>query len=294
MHILITGSNGQLGNEIKSLATLYPSWRFHFTDVQELDILDLEAIDAFMIQNKITAIVNCAAYTAVDKAESDLELCHKINAIGPENLAKAASTHKARFIHVSTDFVFSGNSCKPYVEEDKADPIGAYGATKYDGEVRVQKADPQSTILRTSWLYSSFGNNFVKTMLRLGKERDSLGVIFDQVGTPTYANDLAKAILVILASEASAYKPGMYHYSNEGVASWYDFTKAIHEIAGISCDVKPILAASYPLPAARPHYSVMNKEKIKQAYGIEIPYWKDALKQCMHLLKQDESPKNSQ
>lgn len=284
MQILITGSNGQLGSEIKSLSSQYPSWNFMFTDVQELDILNKEAVLRFVKTKKIDAIVNCAAYTAVDKAEEEQELSLAINAKGPENLALAAAEVNARFIHISTDFVFNGKAYQPYIEKDQTDPLGAYGSTKLEGEKRVINANPDATIVRTAWLYSSFGNNFVKTMLKLGKERDTLGVIFDQVGTPTYANDLAKAVLVILRAEKEQYQPGIYHFSNEGVASWYDFTKTIHEIAGITCDVKPILAASYPLPAARPHYSVLNKEKIKNTYGIEIPYWKDALKQCMKLL----------
>ncbi len=293
MNILVTGAKGQLGQELKSLSALHPKATFYFTDVEDLDILQLEQVQNFVVEHRIDALINCAAYTAVDKAESEQELCMQINAIGPENLAKAAAQVKARFIHISTDFVFNGNSYVPYTEMDAEDPLGVYGSTKLRGEKRVVQAYPQSVILRTSWLYSSFGNNFVKTMLRLGKEREQLGVIFDQVGTPTYAHDLAQAIMVILGSDDERYTPGIYHYSNEGVASWYDFTKAIHEIGGVDCKVQPILAEAYPLPAARPHYSVLNKAKIKSIFSIEIPYWRESLKKCMALLNEEIENKNN-
>lgn len=281
-NILVTGSNGQLGNEIQAIQHHYPLYTFFFTDVEELDILNATAVNAFVKDNAINYIINCAAYTAVDKAESDKELAYKINAIGPQNLAKAASDNNAIMVQVSTDFVFDGTGHRPYQEDDKTCPIGVYGDTKLDGEKFVVEACPQSYIFRTAWLYSAFGNNFVKTMIRLGEERDELGVIFDQVGSPTYAADLASAIMdVVEANTNGTAFYGIYHYSNEGVASWYDFTRAIHEIAKVKCKVSPIKTEAYPTPAKRPHFSVMDKSKIKATFGIEISYWREALKRCI-------------
>ncbi len=283
MNILITGANGQLGNELKKLENNYSGWNFFYGDLPEVDITNKTIIEEFTQQNNIKAIINCAAYTAVDKAEEDKELANKVNAIGPSILAKIAYSEEIQLIHVSTDFVFDGKNFQPYVENDKTAPISAYGETKLNGEQLVLKNCPSAIILRTSWLYSSFGNNFVKTMQRLGSERDQLNVIFDQIGTPTYAADLAGAILKILNSNEQ--KAGIFHYSNEGVASWYDFAKAIMELSNIECKVFPIPTSMYPTPAARPHYSVMNKQKIKDTFKIEIPYWRESLKTCIQELK---------
>ncbi len=276
-NILVTGSNGQLGSELKELAQ---NSNFIFTDVNELNILDEQAVLEIVKTKQVDCIINCAAYTAVDKAEEDKDFAFQLNAVGPENLAKAAHACNAKFIHVSTDFVFDGKAHRPLLETDTPNPISVYGSTKLAGEEKVLAILPSSIILRTSWLYSAFGGNFVKTMIRLGKERDELGVIFDQIGSPTWAHDLAKAIVEILDIPTENLG-GVYHYSNEGVASWFDFTKAIHEIANIECKVKPIETSAYPTPAARPHYSVMNKGKFKDTFNIEIPYWKESLEKCI-------------
>jgi dTDP-4-dehydrorhamnose reductase len=287
MKILITGANGQLGNEFRQKAALYPEWTFIYSDLPELDITNREQVDTLVKKEEITVIVNCAAYTAVDKAEgeNDKPLAFKVNVTGPKVLAEVAKANDALLIHVSTDFVFNGKNYLPYKEDDIKHPLSVYGQTKLDGELAIQTVDPAYVILRTSWLYSIYGNNFVKTMLRLGKERTELGVIFDQVGTPTWANDLATAILVIIENrEAGIVHKGIYHYSNEGVASWYDFSTEIMDIAGLTCMVKPIETSAYPTPASRPHYSVLNKAKIKSTYNLVIPHWKVSLKACMKLL----------
>ncbi|MEG0994271.1 MAG: dTDP-4-dehydrorhamnose reductase [Bacteroidales bacterium] len=279
-NILVTGSNGQLGNEIRVLSSNYPDLNFWFTDVAELDICDLDAIRDYVADKPLYAIINCAAYTAVDKAESDRELCEAINAQAPANLGVVATEKGAKMIQVSTDYVYSGTACKPYTESDPVAPVSVYGITKLEGEKRLLAVCENSVILRTSWLYSSFGNNFVKTMIRLGNERPQLGVIFDQVGTPTYARDLADVILKLIM--APEFVIGIYNYSNEGVCSWYDFARKIHEFAGIAtCEVKPIETADYPTPAQRPHYSVMNKKKLKNRFGIAIPHWEESLRECM-------------
>ncbi len=281
--ILITGSNGQLGSEMQVSSAHYPEYQFMYTDVAELDLTDAQAVESFFADNKPDAVVNCAAYTAVDKAEDDVELCYKINRDAIENLGRAAKNHHAVLIHVSTDYVFDGTSHIPYTEDMQVCPSSVYGKSKLAGEQALMAANPESIIIRTSWLYSSFGNNFVKTMLKLGNERDSLNVIFDQVGTPTYAADLADAIMQLVVSGKVA--AGIYHFSNEGVCSWYDFTKTIHALAGIQCEVKPIETKDYPTRTPRPHYSVLNKGKIKTVYGIQIPYWRDSLEKCIALLK---------
>ena len=282
MNILVTGCNGQLGNEIQLLERKYPEYTFYNTDVAELDITDAAAIERFIEENSINGIVNCAAYTAVDKAEDNEELCTKLNAEAPAFLARTIGQRGGWIIHVSTDYVFDGTKHTPYVETDDTCPNSVYGKTKLVGEFNILKYCEQSVIIRTAWLYSTFGGNFVKTMLRLGREKDQLGVIFDQIGTPTYARDLAIAIMTIIDK---GIVPGIYHFSNEGVISWYDFTKAIHRIAGIrSCTVRPLHTAEYPTPAARPHYSVLDKTKIKQTYGIDIPYWEESLEQCINKL----------
>lgn len=279
MNILVTGCNGQLGNEIQLLEREYPQHQWYNTDVQELDITDVNAIRQFVLEHQIDGIINCAAYTAVDKAEEQEELCTKLNAEAPAYLASAVGSRGGWMIQISTDYVFDGTSHVPYVEDDDTCPNSVYGRTKLVGELNVQKLCEKSMIIRTAWLYSTFGNNFVKTMIRLGKERSELGVIFDQIGTPTYAHDLAHVIMTVVRK---GIIPGVYHFTNEGVISWYDFAKAIHRIAGIkTCHVKPLHTAEYPTPARRPHYSVLDKTKIKKVYGIEIPYWEESLRDCL-------------
>jgi len=279
MNILITGCNGQLGNEIQLLQTQYAQHTWFNTDVNELDITDKAAIERFVEENEIGGIVNCAAYTAVDKAESDPQLARKLNADAPAFLAEAVAKRGGWMVQVSTDYVFDGTKYTPYVETDEPCPNSVYGQTKLEGEQAVSKLCPNAMIIRTAWLYSEFGNNFVKTMIRLGREREQLGVIFDQVGTPTYAHDLATAIMTAIDK---GIKPGVYHFSNEGVTSWYDFTKSIHRLAGINtCQVSPLHTAEYPTPASRPAYSVLDKTKIKDAYGIEIPHWEESLAKCI-------------
>ena len=278
-NILITGANGQLGNEMRVLSAEHPEYIYFFTDVAELDICDEQAVLDFVKANDIHVIVNCAAYTAVDKAEENVELCAKLNANAVGYLAKAAEVNQAEFIQISTDYVFDGTAHLPYKETELTCPNSVYGSTKLAGEQNALTYCSRTMIIRTAWLYSTFGNNFVKTMIRLGKERDSLGVIFDQVGTPTYARDLARAIYVVIVQ---GVQPGIYHFSNEGVCSWYDFTKAIHRLAGITaCQVKPLHTEEYPTPAKRPHYSVLDKTKMKNTYHIEIPYWMDSLQSCI-------------
>lgn len=285
MNILITGSYGQLGSEIRSLYTKKAGeHHFIFTDVDTLDICDETAVSDFFAAHKIDLVVNCAAYTAVDKAESDTDKCRQINSLSVRNLMSVAKRHGARIIHISTDYVFDGTAHKPYIETDCIAPQSVYGSTKAEGEaVLLDNYADDSIIIRTSWLYSTFGNNFVKTMLRLGKEREELSVVFDQVGSPTNAADLAEAILSIVYSDR--FEGGVYHYSNEGVCSWYDFAKAIFELALIDCRVLPIESSQYPTPAKRPHYSVLNKAKIKSVYGIHIPYWRDSLQRVIRSIR---------
>ena len=282
MNILITGCNGQLGNEMQLLEKENPQHTYFNTDVAELDITNQQAIENFVAENAIEGIVNCAAYTAVDKAEDNEELCLRLNAEAPAYLAHAIGKRGGWMIQISTDYVFDGTHHTPYTEDEDTCPNSVYGKTKLVGELNVQKLCERSMIIRTAWLYSTFGNNFVKTMIRLGKEKSELGVIFDQIGTPTYARDLAA---VIMTAINKGIVPGIYHFSNEGVISWYDFTKAIHRMAGITtCHVRPLHTAEYPTPAARPHYSVLDKTKIKTVYGIEIPYWEESLKECIEKL----------
>lgn len=282
-NILITGCNGQLGNEMKLLAAENPQFNYFFTDVAELDITNEQAVNDNVVEHEIDCIVNCAAFTAVDKAESNEQLCDMLNHIAPGYLAKAINQRNGYIIQVSTDYVFDGTNHTPYREEEPTCPTSVYGRTKLAGEEVVLASCPKAMIIRTAWLYSTFGNNFVKTMLRLGREKDKLGVIFDQIGTPTYARDLALAIFTAMNQ---GIKPGIYHFSNEGVISWYDFTKAIHRIAGItSCHVSPLHTSEYPTPAARPHYSVLDKTKFKETYNVEVPYWEDSLKDCIQLLE---------
>lgn len=282
MNILITGCNGQLGNEIQLLEKEYPQHTYFNTDVAELDITNQLAVNDFINRHAIDGVINCAAYTAVDKAESDKELCTSLNTVAPSYLAAAIDKRGGWIIHMSTDYVFDGTHHTPYVETDTPSPDSVYGSTKLAGELGVSKFCKKHMIIRTAWLYSAFGNNFVKTMIRLGNEKAELGVIFDQIGTPTYARDLA---VTIMTAVDKGIETGVYHYSNEGVISWYDFTKAIHRIAGIKdCKVRPLHTSEYPTAANRPAYSVLDKTKIKQTYGIEIPYWEDSLKECIERL----------
>ena len=289
--ILVTGSNGQLGSELKALIQ-HPTSNiqhhdFYFTDRSTLDITNKTSVENFCLTNNIKIIINCAAYTAVDNAETDEEMAYAINHKAVETLAHIAKNNDTALIHISTDYVFDGSNFKPYEENDPTNPQSVYGASKLAGEEAMQNINPKnSLIIRTSWVYSSFGNNFVKTMLRLGRERDELGVIFDQVGTPTYARDLAQAILQIIQNiECGTQNTEIYHYSNEGVCSWYDFAIAIFEMQSITCKVTPIETKAYPTPATRPHYSLLNKAKIKTDYCLTIPYWRDSLRQTLQLME---------
>jgi len=284
VRILVTGSKGQLGNEIHVLAEDYPDFDFIYADVDELDITDQLKVEAFFVVNKPQVIINCAAYTAVDKAESDEVTSYLINATAVENLAKSAAMIGALIVQISTDYVFDGKSYLPYSEMDETNPQSAYGRTKLAGENAVFKFASKGLILRTSWLYSAFGNNFVKTMTKYGIEREELNVVYDQVGTPTYARDLAKAILDIIPSAIQHSGTELFHYSNEGVASWYDFAKIVMSFSGINCNIKPIRTKDYPLPAPRPAFSVLSKSKIKDIYKIKIPYWSDSVKECIQRL----------
>jgi dTDP-4-dehydrorhamnose reductase len=282
MNILITGANGQLGNEMRVLSATHPQHTYFFTDVvaaegtHVLDITDTTAVSAFVADKAIDLIVNCAAYTNVDKAEEDEATAMLINA----DALSVLGGQGVKVIHVSTDYVFAGDAHTPYRETDPVAPHTIYGITKYEGEKRLLAVCPEAVILRTAWLYSEYGNNFVKTMIRLGKEKESLGVVFDQIGSPTYAADLAQAIFTVI--ECSVWHPGVYHFTNEGVCSWYDFTLAIHGLAGVkNCAVRPILSEEYQYKTPRPHYSVLDKSKFKKTFGVEIPYWMDGLKRCI-------------
>ena len=289
MNILVTGGNGQLGSEIKGLAPSYNKFRFFFMDLPELDICNPDELAVFFRENNIHTVINCAAYTAVDKAEQEAEIAEKVNSEGVLNLVNAVAKIKGKLIHISTDYVFDGNSFLPYQESDEVNPLGVYGNTKRRGELAVINSDIDAIVIRTSWLYSAYGNNFVKTMLRLGNERADLGVVFDQVGTPTNASDLAKVCLNILSrktSEKISDKGNIYHFSNEGVASWYDFAVAIMDIGEVDCKVKPIETKEYPTPAKRPCFSVLNKSKIKKDFEIVIPFWRDSLRKCISKLNQ--------
>jgi len=288
-NILVTGANGQLGRELQELSTSYPNYTFTFTDRQTLDLGNLCKMEDYFDHHSFDVIINCAAYTAVDKAESDADLANTINNRGLNLLAKIAKKKNIALVHISTDYVFDGKSFRPYVETDETNPQSVYGQTKLDGEKALLAIEGlNAIIIRTSWVYSSFGKNFVKTMLRLGRERDELGVIFDQVGTPTYARDLAEAILEIIQNSKFGilHSVEVYHYSNEGTCSWYDFAKAIFEMSNISCNVKPIETKEYPTPATRPHYSLLNKAKIKNSFSITIPYWRDSLINALAKMEQ--------
>jgi len=283
-NILVTGGNGQLGSELRDIAPNYQDYNFLFTDVKDLDITNHTAVAAFIENNNITVILNCAAYTAVDKAESEPELADAINHLAVANFAQIAKDNNIKLVHISTDYVFDGTNHKPYVETDTPNPQSVYGQTKLDGELAMQKIDPEnSIIIRTSWVYSKFGNNFVKTMLRLAETRDEISVVADQIGTPTNAADLANAILKILP-QISNDMVQLFHYSNEGVCSWYDFAKAIFEIGNIKVKVNTIESSQYPTLADRPFYSVLNKSKINETYQLEISYWRDSIVKCLNMI----------
>jgi len=288
-NILVTGSNGQLGSEIRKLSEI-SDHNFVFTDINELDLTDISELERFFDKSDISYCINCAAYTAVDKAETDIENAIAVNVTAVRNLAEVCAINHTVLIHISTDFVFDGSNCQPYVETDKAKPINVYGQSKYEGEHQALKENAATIIIRTSWLYSSFGNNFVNTMIKASAKNDKLNVIFDQTGTPTYAMDLAEAILKIIDKiYINIKKPskyfGIFHFSNEGVASWYDFAIEIFKISGIKCVVNPILTRDYPTPSKRPHFSVLDKSKIKSTFGLTIPYWKDSLTRCIKELE---------
>jgi len=284
MNILITGSNGQLGSEIRAISHNYPDFKFLFTDIEELDLTNFNQVEAFFEKNEISSCINCAAYTAVDKAEDEQEMAMLVNHDVVANLAKVCSKNNALLIHVSTDYVFNGEHYKPYDENDSPSPNSFYGLSKLKGEKTVFKNTNRAVIIRTSWLYSAFGNNFVKTMIRLGKERDELGVVVDQIGTPTHAADLADAIMQIVEKVDDKPINEIYHYSNEGVISWYDFAKAIMNEAGINCKVNAIESKDFPAKANRPYYSVLNKAKLKNDFDIDVPYWLDSLKVMVSLI----------
>ena len=286
MKVLITGFNGQLGSEILQLVDKYEQFEFIFKDLPDLDISNESSVNNFILGNNINTVVNCAAYTAVDSAEDNIETANRVNTIGVYNLVKALEKVNGKLIHISTDYVFDGNQSFPYKESDSVSPIGVYGKTKRDGELFVINSSIDSILIRTSWLYSSYGNNFVKTMLRLGNEKDSLNVISDQIGSPTYARDLAQTCFEILSSTDRIDEKGkVYHYSNEGVASWYDFAISIMELAGLNCEIKAIQTKDYPTRAKRPNYSVLNKTKIKKDFKIKIPHWRMSLRDCISKLK---------
>lgn len=282
MKILITGANGQLGTELHEILEREFPGQTLYTDVQELDLTNAKAVDSYVANNEITHIVNCAAYTAVDRAEEEKMLCAAVNTDAVKNLAMAADANGAKIIHISTDYVFDGTNHRPYRESDKVNPISQYGTTKRKGETLLLALAPQAIIIRTAWLYSAHGNNFVKTMLRLADSQPEIKVVCDQIGTPTFARDLARAVVKVLQSHQ--WVPGIYHFTDEGAASWYDFAKAIFRIAGKDVKVTPIPSEDYPTPASRPSYSILDRTRIKATYGIEIPHWEEALADCLRQL----------
>tara|TARA_B100001057_G_scaffold488234_1_gene572263 strand:+ start:335 stop:1300 length:966 start_codon:yes stop_codon:yes gene_type:complete len=292
MNILVTGSDGQLGSEIKDLEFNYSNFNFFFMDLPMLDICNYDKLNKIVKENNINTVINCAAYTAVDESEKNSDTAAKVNTDGVLNLIKVMEKVNGKLIHISTDYVFDGNGFLPYQELDQVNPIGVYGITKRNGELAVINSDIDAIVIRTSWLYSAYGNNFVKTMLKHGKVRDEIGVVFDQVGTPTNASDLAKVCLDILCGKSSANiskKGKIYHYSNEGVASWYDFAIAIFELANIDCKVNPIQTKDFSSIAKRPHYSVLNKTKIKDDFGITISNWRYSLEKSIDKLNSNQN-----
>jgi dTDP-4-dehydrorhamnose reductase len=285
--VLVTGKNGQLGLSIAKIAQDYPQYDMTFVGRDQLDLSQSQTIIEYFQSKTFNVIINCAAHTAVDKAESDPEIAIQVNYLAVKQMAKIAKDQNAILIHIITDYVFNGKNHKPYVETDPVDPINLYGQTKLKGEQSIYIIQPKGMVIRTSWLYSEFGDNFVKTMLRLGKERENLDVIYDQVGSPTFAGDLAKAIFDMLSRHFQFGKESLqtFHFSNEGICSWYDFAKTIFELSNIHCRVNPIETKDYPTPAKRPHYSVLNKLKIRQGYMLEFSYWKDSLATCLNELE---------
>lgn len=279
-NILVTGSNGQLGSSIRSIADQYPNLNFIFVDRTVVDITNRTSVLAFFERNFIDWCINCAAYTAVDKAEEEEDIAHSVNVIGVKYLAQACNDYKVKLIHISTDFVFDGTGHTPYTETDETQPINIYGQTKLEGEVAIASILEQHFVLRTSWLYSEFGNNFMRTMLRLSKEKEELKIVNDQIGTPTYAGDLA--IFIVKLIELDSHHYGIYHYSNTGVASWYDFAKAIFDLNQISISVIPIPSTDFPTPAIRPKYSVLDKTKVSLEFNIEIPQWRHSLEKALN------------
>lgn len=284
--ILVTGANGQLGTELRTEAIKYPPLNFLFTDFRELDITDKSKVENFIRKYQPSYVVNCAAYTAVDRAEQEETQAYQLNAIAPKILAETCKAYRARLIHVSTDYVFDGKTHIPYSEISATNPTSVYGKSKLEGELQVQESGV-GMIIRTSWLYSAYGNNFVKTILKHAKLKPELNVVFDQVGTPTWANDLASAIIQVIGKGEENFKPEIFHYSNEGVCSWYDFAHEIVDIAGLSCTVQPIETKDYPTPATRPPYSILNKQKIRNLYGVTTPYWRESLIKCLKQLVYD-------
>lgn len=279
--ILVTGAKGQLGSCLMDIHLNYPSYEFYFTDYEELDICSEGSINEFLDKHNISSIINCAAYTAVDKAETEQEKAYNLNANAPKLLSIQASKRNIHLIHISTDYVFDNSKNTPISPLDKAtNPKSVYGKTKLEGEKYIQEIASSYTIIRTAWLYSEYGNNFVKTMIRLGSERESLNVVYDQIGSPTYAKDLAKAIMEAIIKSNPSTKE-ILHYSNEGVCSWHDFAKKIMQLNNLSCNVNPILSKDYPAPAERPVYSVLDKDATKKYLGISIPHWEDSLKECL-------------
>lgn len=286
-NILVTGANGQLGSEIRTVSKSYSQWNFFFHDVHTLNITDKRALQDFIEENNITTLINCAAYTKVDEAESELEISNTVNHLAVQNIAEISKENRVKLIHISTDYVFKGKGHKPYSENDPTDPVNAYGLSKLQGEQAMRRINPErSIIIRTSWVYSQYGHNFVKTMRRLFQSKESLNVVFDQIGTPTYAMDLAKVILAILP-QIKNENVEVYHYSNEGVSSWYDFAKAILDIENFQCNLHPITSEQFPTKAARPKYSVLDKSKMKEQFNVEIPYWRASLEMALSKMKED-------
>ena len=288
--ILVTGSNGQVGQELNALTAQFENFDFVFVDVAEMDITNPESVQAYFTKHNFDYCINCAAFTAVDKAETEKDLAYAVNVEGVKNLATSCVLHQTQLIQISTDYVYHNNQNTPFKEGDETNPQGVYAATKLQGDEVAQQILPMSTVIRTSWVYSTFGHNFVKTMIRLGTERDTLGIIFDQIGTPTYAHDLALAMLTIIQKVENgdidkAKMAGVFHYSNEGVTSWYDFAKAIFRIENIECKVNAIETKDYPTPAKRPPFSLLNKHKIKTTFEIEVPHWEESLAKCLENLR---------
>lgn len=284
LNVLVTGAKGQLATSIMDIENLYPNISFIYTNSDELNLSDKNALDLFFENNNLNWCINCAAYTAVDNAETNKEIAYKVNAQGVKDLALTCKNNNVKLIHVSTDFVFDGLKSSPYNEEDKTNPIGVYGTSKLLGEEAILNSCKEFYIVRTAWLYSEHGNNFMKTMLRLAKNKEELNIVADQIGTPTYAKDLAKCLLDIIVYNNNEY--GIYHYSNEGVASWYDFTKAIFDITKNEIKVNPISSKDFPTQAKRPSYSVLDKYKIKKSLNIEVPYWRDSLKKAIERINE--------